>query len=223
MVPSRGQAALITFCTFDKPGDPALRILPYGTSARSPGHPISLSIVLGCTCAQSERIHSLIGDVWPGEWAIILDSIHTRDLDQMAWKWIIRKTIMYDLVNALRADITGAQGQVESDFSLHFLRLSGSMNRVEEYMGQDPRILRGRILARLGIRGMRRFNKIWRPKLRILMLDPVGLACASRACKSCNGLSFRGTFGMFVLVLGVNLVDSWYRSRILGHVVCGEQ
>ncbi|CAF2056523.1 unnamed protein product [Brassica oleracea] len=33
----------------------------------------------------------------------------------------------------------------------------------------------------------------------------------------------RGTFGMFVLVLGDNLVDSWYRSRILGHVVCGAQ
>ncbi|KAH0867439.1 LOW QUALITY PROTEIN: hypothetical protein HID58_074461 [Brassica napus] len=27
----------------------------------------------------------------------------------------------------------------------------------------------------------------------------------------------RGTFNMFVLVLGDNLVDSWYRSRILGH------
>ncbi|KAF2616532.1 hypothetical protein F2Q68_00040010 [Brassica cretica] len=29
------------------------------------------------------------------------------------------------------------------------------MNRVEECMGQDPRILRGRILARLRIKGMR--------------------------------------------------------------------
>ncbi|WZZ60299.1 hypothetical protein YC2023_060406 [Brassica napus] len=48
-----------------------------------------------------------------------------------------------------------------------------------ECMGQDPRILRGRILARLRIRGMRRFNKTRRPKLRILMLDPAGLACAS--------------------------------------------
>ncbi|KAF3551727.1 hypothetical protein DY000_02006728 [Brassica cretica] len=65
------------------------------------------------------------------------------------------------------------------DFSLHFLRLSGSMNRMEECMGQDPGILRGRILARLRIRGMRRFNKTRRPKLRILMLDPAGLACAS--------------------------------------------
>ncbi|KAH0883830.1 LOW QUALITY PROTEIN: hypothetical protein HID58_059926 [Brassica napus] len=29
-----------------------------------------------------------------------------------------------------------------------------------------------------------------------------------------------GTFSMFVLVLGDNLVHSWYRSRILGQVVC---
>ncbi|KAF2535233.1 hypothetical protein F2Q68_00021231 [Brassica cretica] len=76
------------------------------------------------------------------------------------------------------------------------------------------RILRGRILARLGIRGMRRFNKTRSPKLRILMLDSAGLACASWAW---------GTFGMFFLVPGDNLVDSWYRSRSLGHVVCGEQ
>ncbi|KAH0903344.1 hypothetical protein HID58_042847, partial [Brassica napus] len=46
-------------------------------------------------------------------------------------------------------------------------------------MTLDPGILRGRILARLRIRGMRRFNKTQRPKLRILMLDPAGLACAS--------------------------------------------
>ncbi|KAL0745976.1 hypothetical protein Bca101_101508 [Brassica carinata] len=65
------------------------------------------------------------------------------------------------------------------DFSLHFLRLYGSTNRVDECMGQDPRILRGRILARLRIRGMRRFNKTRRTKLRILMLDSTGLACAS--------------------------------------------
>ncbi|KAH0858856.1 hypothetical protein HID58_087117, partial [Brassica napus] len=30
-----------------------------------------------------------------------------------------------------------------------------------------------------------------------------------------------GTFSVFVLVLGDNLVDSLYRSRTLGHVVCG--
>ncbi|KAF3596461.1 hypothetical protein DY000_02021815 [Brassica cretica] len=43
----------------------------------------------------------------------------------------------------------------------------------------DPGILRGRILARPRIRGMRRFNKTRRTKLRILMLDSTGLACAS--------------------------------------------
>ncbi|WZZ70840.1 hypothetical protein YC2023_082210 [Brassica napus] len=76
------------------------------TSASSLGHQTLLSIVLGCTCARSERIHSLIGDVWPGECAVILGSIQTRGLDQvvedghvdvvvplipMAWKWIIGK------------------------------------------------------------------------------------------------------------------------------------
>ncbi|KAF2543091.1 hypothetical protein F2Q68_00032219 [Brassica cretica] len=136
------------------------------TSARSLGHQTPLSIVLGCTCGRSERIYSLIGDISLGEWEIILDSIQTRGLDQ-------------DLVNALREDITVAQGQVEPDFSLHFWRLSGSMNRVEECRGQDPRILRGRILARLRIKGMRRFNKTWRPKQRILKLDSTSLACAS--------------------------------------------
>ncbi|WZZ27668.1 hypothetical protein YC2023_011069 [Brassica napus] len=108
------------------------------TSARSLGHQTPLSIVLGCTCGRSERIHSLIGDKSPGEWEIILDSIQTRGLDQVVYS---------------------------SDFSLHFLRLSGSMNCVEE----------------------------------------------------CMGLRAGGTFSMFVLVLGDNLVDSWYRSRILRH------
>ncbi|KAF3604394.1 hypothetical protein F2Q69_00035658 [Brassica cretica] len=75
------------------------------------------------------------------------------------------------------------------DFSLRFLRLSGSTNRVEECMGQDPGILRGRILSRLRTKGMSRFSKTRRPKLRILMLDSTGLACSSRARKGCNGLS----------------------------------
>ncbi|KAF3503522.1 hypothetical protein F2Q69_00042877 [Brassica cretica] len=84
-----------------------------------------------------------------------------------------------------------------------------------ECMGQDPGILRGRILARLRIRGMRSFNKTRRPKLRILILDSAGPACASWACKSW------GMFSMFVLVPGDNLVDSWYQSRSLGHVTPG--
>ncbi|WZZ34594.1 hypothetical protein YC2023_017995 [Brassica napus] len=54
-----------------------------------------------------------------------------------------------------------------------------SLNRVEECMGQDPGILRGRILATLRIKGMRRFNKTRRPKLGILMFVFTSLACAS--------------------------------------------
>ncbi|KAF2583877.1 hypothetical protein F2Q70_00037259 [Brassica cretica] len=73
--------------------------------------------------------------------------------------------------------------QFKPDFSLRYLRLSGSTNRVEECMGQDPGILRGRILARQRTRGMNRFSKTRRPKLWILMLDSTGLACASRVCK----------------------------------------
>ncbi|KAG2275091.1 hypothetical protein Bca52824_057646 [Brassica carinata] len=83
-------------------------------------------------------------------------------------------------------------------------------------MGQYPGILRGRILARLRIRRTKRLNKTRRPKLRILMLDSTGLACASRACKGCNRLSGGspcrfpccGTFSMFVLVPRDNRVDS---------------
>ncbi|KAF3579033.1 hypothetical protein DY000_02033068 [Brassica cretica] len=64
------------------------------------------------------------------------------------------------------------------------------------------------------------------------MHDSTGLACTSRACKGCNGLSggspcrivpsllVGGTFSMFVLVPGDNLVDSWYRSRSVGLVYC---
>ncbi|WZZ60557.1 hypothetical protein YC2023_060664 [Brassica napus] len=142
----------------------------------------------------------LIGDVCPGEWTKIFDPMQTRDETLPPW---------WGLVGVGRK----LDGESGNDFSLHFLRLSSSMNRVEECMGQDPRILRGRILARLRITGMRSFNKTQRPKLRILMLDSAGLACASWAW---------GTFSMFVLVPGDNLVDSWYRSRSLGHVVCGK-
>ncbi|KAH0868804.1 hypothetical protein HID58_075826 [Brassica napus] len=115
-----------------------------------------------------------------------------------------------------------------SDFSLDFLRLFGSMNHVEECMGQDPGIMRGTILARLRIRGMRRFNKTWRPKLRILVFVPVSLLhlaylmllellASSRDCTLTFGK------GDVQHVRLDNLVVSWYRSRILGHVVCGEQ
>ncbi|KAF3540826.1 hypothetical protein F2Q69_00024241 [Brassica cretica] len=48
------------------------------TSARSMGHQTPLSIVLRCTCGWSKRIHSLIGDISPGESAIILDPMQRR-------------------------------------------------------------------------------------------------------------------------------------------------
>ncbi|KAH0883831.1 hypothetical protein HID58_059927 [Brassica napus] len=170
----------------------------------------------------------MIGDVWPGEWAVILDSIQTRGLDQidlqtcfnghvfglsedgrvdvvvplipMAWKWIIRKNHhdetlppwwgLFRVGRKFDGEVGSVciKGDASShtpnacaapNFNLFFWRFSGSMNRVEECMGQDPGNLRGRVLARLRIRGMRRFNKTRRPKLRILMLDPAGLACAS--------------------------------------------
>ncbi|WZY86811.1 hypothetical protein YC2023_033195 [Brassica napus] len=107
------------------------------------------------------------------------------------------------------------------DFSLRFLRLSGSKNRVEECMGQDPGILRGRILARLRIRRTKRLNMTRRPKLRILMLDSTGLLVPLELVKAVidfqEGLRVEGTFSMFALVSGDNLVDSWYRSRSPGH------
>ncbi|KAF2534008.1 hypothetical protein F2Q70_00029763 [Brassica cretica] len=102
------------------------------------------------------------------------------------------------------------------------------MNRVEECMGLDPEILRGRMLARLRISEMRRSNRTWRPKPRVFMLDFAGLACLLIAFKildaprgfdvvavaSCLVSAlyrdfWQGTFGMFDLVLGDNLVDSW--------------
>ncbi|KAH0879610.1 LOW QUALITY PROTEIN: hypothetical protein HID58_067004, partial [Brassica napus] len=217
------------------------------TSARSMGHQTSLSVVLRCTSARCERICSLIGDVCPGEWTKIFDPMQTRGRHASMGMCLVCSCTLdsddfFSFIKMRRCPhggdwselaANGESGNVcikgdafshtpntcaASDFSLHFLRLSSSMNRVEECMGQDPRILRGRILARLRITGMRSFNKTRRPKLRILMLDSAGLACASWACISCNGLSFRSSCRMFVLVPGDNLVDSWYRSRSLGHV-----
>ncbi|KAF3545830.1 hypothetical protein DY000_02006609 [Brassica cretica] len=168
------------------------------------GHQTSLSVVLRCTSARCEWICSLIGDVCPGEWTKIFDPMQTRDETFPPW---------WGLVGVGRK----LDGEAGNDFSLPFLRLSSSMNHVEECMGPDPGILRGRILARLRIRGMRRLNKTRRPKLRTHMLDSAGVACASWACISCNEHSFmsscRGTFSMFLLVPGDNLVDSGYRRN----------
>ncbi|KAF3511678.1 hypothetical protein F2Q69_00005875 [Brassica cretica] len=160
---------------------------------------------VSCTVVSSSSFSlDLIGDVCPGEWTKIFDPIQTRDETFPPW---------WGLVGVGRK----LDGEAGNDFSLPFLRLSSSMNHVEECMGPDPGILRGRILARLRIRGMRRFNKTRRPKLRTLMLDSAGIACASWACISCNEHSFmsscRGTFSMFLLVPGDNLVDYGYRRN----------
>ncbi|KAF3566632.1 hypothetical protein DY000_02016091 [Brassica cretica] len=149
-------------------------IFPQQTSSRSMGHQTPLSIVLGCTCGRSERIRSLIGDISPGEWAIILDPMQRRGRHASMGICLVSSCTLDsdDLEDEMLPPWWGLVGVGRrEDFRLHFWRLSSSMNRVEECMGQDPKILRGRILARLRIRGMRRFNKTRRPKLRILMLD----------------------------------------------------
>ncbi|KAL0713156.1 hypothetical protein Bca4012_020134 [Brassica carinata] len=84
------------------------------------------------------------------------------------------------------------------DSTLHFLRLSGSMNHVEECMGQDPGILRWRILAGLGIKGTRRSSLL----VSLMLLEGGPSACV-------------------VLISRDNLVDSWRRSRILGYELGG--
>ncbi|KAH0885797.1 hypothetical protein HID58_061893 [Brassica napus] len=82
------------------------------------------------------------------QWACVRSLV--VPLIPMTWKWIIRKN------HHVGPSKCSKGGHHCRDFCLHFLRLSGSMNRVEECMGQDPRILLGRILARLRIKGMRR-------------------------------------------------------------------
>ncbi|KAH0858937.1 LOW QUALITY PROTEIN: hypothetical protein HID58_087198 [Brassica napus] len=214
------------------------------------GHQTSLSVVLRCTSAWCERICSLIGDVCPGEWTKIFDPMQTRGRHaSMGMSLVCSCTLdsddFFSFIKMRRCPHGGdwselvANGEagnvcIKGDAFSHTPNtcaasvaiLGLSSGRTSECMGQDPGILRGRILARLRIRGMRSFNKTRRPKLRILILDSAGPACASSACKSCNGLSFRsscrspywGMFSMFVLVPGDNLVESWYESRSLGHV-----
>ncbi|KAF2556135.1 hypothetical protein F2Q68_00015246 [Brassica cretica] len=166
------------------------------TSARSMGHQTSLSVVLRCTSARCERICSLIGDVWSGEWTKIFDPMQTRDETLPPW---------WGLVGVGRK-LDGEAGNV--------CIMGDASSHTPDTCAASVAIL-GLSSGRTS--GVRRFNKTWRPKLRILMVDSAGLACASWACKSW------GTFSKFVLVPGDNLVDSWYQSRSLGHVVCGEQ
>ncbi|KAH0898495.1 LOW QUALITY PROTEIN: hypothetical protein HID58_048063 [Brassica napus] len=254
-----------------------------------------------CTYARSERIHSLIGDVWSGEWAVILGLIQTRGLNQIDLQTCFNGHVVGlsedghvdDLVNAPREDIAVAQDQVEPTFFFSFIRMRRcpydgdwselakkagnvcikgdasahtqdacaspiailglsssrtsvcSLNRVEECMGQDPGILRGRILATLRIKGMRRLGgRNWGSSCLCLLALLAPLELVKSVINFHSGLrtglliafsilmllellaSSRDctlTFGRGNIqhVLLDNLVDSWYQSRILGHVVCG--
>ncbi|KAF2610964.1 hypothetical protein F2Q70_00011783 [Brassica cretica] len=142
------------------------------TSARCMGHQTSLSVVLRCTSARCERICSLIGDVCPGEWTKIFDPMQTHETLPPWW----------GLVRVGRK-LDGEAGNVciKGDASSHNPDTCAASVPI---LGLRPMNLRGRILARLRIRGMRKFNKTRRPKSRILMLDSAGLACTSWACKS---------------------------------------
>ncbi|KAF2561494.1 hypothetical protein F2Q70_00017517 [Brassica cretica] len=128
------------------------------------------NMVFSIGLRELHRSTNLIGDVWPGEWAVILDSIQTLGLDEdetlPSWWGLVGVGRKFD----------GEAGNVciKGDVSAH----TPDACAAPECMGH-PGVLRGRFLARLRIRGMRRFNKTRRPKLKILMLDPAGLACAS--------------------------------------------
>ncbi|KAG5393482.1 hypothetical protein IGI04_023445 [Brassica rapa subsp. trilocularis] len=138
-----------------------------------------------CTCTRCERICSLVGD----------DLVNTLRVDITIVRYQVGPaTFFFSFIRMRHCPTVGicrSWQKFRPDISLRFLRLSGSTNRVEECMGQDPGILRGRILARLRIRRTKRLNKTRRPKLRILMLDSTGLACASRAYKFFRGCDRR--------------------------------
>ncbi|KAH0893182.1 hypothetical protein HID58_055611, partial [Brassica napus] len=178
-------------------------------------------------------VWSVVVPLIPMTWKWIIRKNH-HDKTLPPWWGLVRVGRKFD----------GEAGNVCIDASAHTPDASAApvaILSLSSGMTSDPKILRGRILVRPRIRRMRRLNKTRRPKLRILMLDSTGLTCPSCACKSCNGLSFRssyrsryfllalsqdctltfgrGTFGMFILVLGDNIVDSWYRSRTFRHVV----
>ncbi|KAG5400039.1 hypothetical protein IGI04_014646 [Brassica rapa subsp. trilocularis] len=245
----------------DKPGDPALRVVPYGyglvyvvsalvavrkekllgledggrsqtwgqgpgTQRQGPGpegrdledgtwnnlfmeyfSPTVCPLFSGfiCTCAQCERICSLVGDDLVNtlrvDITVVREQVGPDETLPLRWGFAgVGRKFDAEARNAcIKGDAT-AHTQLGPDFSFLFLRISGSTNRVEECMGQDPGILRARILARLRIRRMSRVTKTRRPKLRILMLDSTGLACSSRARK--------GSVASCV-VPGLNLEAGW--------------
>ncbi|WZZ27455.1 hypothetical protein YC2023_010856 [Brassica napus] len=154
------------------------------TSARSLGHPISLSIVLRCTCARSERIHSLIWRcmawrmdrlTYMFQWAFfgLSEDGHVDvvvPLILMAWKWVIRKN--YHI--GPRCDVSPMVGLV-------------------------------------GV-GRKFDGKAGNVRIKGDAFAYTSDACAAPV--AILGLSLRagGTFSMFVSVPRDNLVDSWYRS-----------
>ncbi|KAF3502039.1 hypothetical protein F2Q69_00042345 [Brassica cretica] len=107
-----------------------------------------------------------------GHMDVILPSI------LMALKWIIRKN-HHDETLPPWWGLVGVSRKFDGEARNVCIEGDASANTPDACDAPDPGVLRGRILARLRIRRMRRFNKTRRPKLRILMLDSAGLACAS--------------------------------------------
>ncbi|KAF3534048.1 hypothetical protein DY000_02040750 [Brassica cretica] len=128
---------------------------------------LPLLIVLRCTCARCERICSLVGD----DFLLLLYKDETFPL-RWGFTGVGRK---FD-EEARNASIKGDASAHTQALWLH--ELCGGV------YGSGPRNYK-----RERTRGMSRFSKTRRPKLRILMLDSTGVACSSQARKGCNGPS----------------------------------
>ncbi|KAF2586529.1 hypothetical protein F2Q70_00036197 [Brassica cretica] len=96
----------------------------------------------------------------------------------MAWKWIIRKN-HHDETLPPWWGLVGVGQKFDGEAGNVCIKGDASAHTPDACASPDPRILRGRIFARLRIKGMRRFNKTRRPKLGILMFVSTSRACAS--------------------------------------------
>ncbi|KAF3505587.1 hypothetical protein F2Q69_00005988 [Brassica cretica] len=96
----------------------------------------------------------------------------------MTWMWIFRKN-HHDETLPPWWGLVGVGRKFDGEAGNVCIKGDASAHTPDACATYESGILRGIILARLRIRGMRRFNKTRRPKLRILMLDTAGLACAS--------------------------------------------